>query len=84
MARPTPEPPDAPRPPHRRTPPGPPDEFDPPLPLPSGRRTAFAVTIAAWGVLVVSVPLYAAFLLYNLPDTVTMVSALRASLLRRR
>ena len=57
---------------------------DPPIIVRAGGRTSIAVFVAAWGLLVVSVPLYAAFLLGTLPEVLVMVSNLQASAAQRR
>ncbi|WP_146078088.1 hypothetical protein [Subtercola sp. Z020] len=57
---------------------------DPPIAVRPGGRTGLAVFIAAWGVLIVSVPLYAAFLLGSLPEVLVMVSNLQASAAQRK
>ncbi|RFA23549.1 hypothetical protein [Subtercola boreus] len=60
------------------------DVFDPPIEVRVGGRTTLAVFVAAWGLLIVSVPLYAAFLLGNLPEVLVMVSNLQVAAAQRR
>lgn len=57
---------------------------DPPIVVRAGGRTSLAVFVAAWGLLIVSVPLYAAFLLGTLPEMLVIVSNLQASAAQRR
>ncbi|RFA16938.1 hypothetical protein B7R22_01105 [Subtercola boreus] len=57
---------------------------DPPIVVHAGGRTSLAVFVAAWGLLIVSVPLYAAFLLGTLPDVLVMVSNLQAAAAQKR
>ncbi|MDF2442780.1 MAG: hypothetical protein JWR01_983 [Subtercola sp.] len=57
---------------------------DPPIVVRAGGRTSLAVFVAAWGLLIVSVPLYAAFLLGTLPEVLVMVSNLQAAAAQKK
>ncbi|RFA07931.1 hypothetical protein B7R54_00915 [Subtercola boreus] len=57
---------------------------DPPIVVRAGGRTSLAVFVAAWGLLIVSVPLYAAFLLGTLPEVLVILSNLQASSAQRK